>query len=145
MSMINRDRTVRMLPGCHRSRYFRGLQAGLIWAFAQVRTGALPGTRTSNPRIKSLSGAGSPGFMRVRAAAQAPRAYPGELGRIAVNCNPNCNPRCLDLIGWARCSFGYPAPFNFLPRMKSAYSTTSGVPSHDSSAAHCSARQTYLT
>src|SRR5215831_12849450 len=61
-------------------------------ASAQVRTGAPPGTRTPNPRIKSLSGARSPGFTGVRTATQTPRAHPGELGRTAVNCNPNCNP-----------------------------------------------------
>ena len=32
--------------------------------------GGAPGARTLNPRIKSLSGARSPGFMGVRAAAQ---------------------------------------------------------------------------
>jgi hypothetical protein len=58
----------------------------------QVRTGAPPGTRTPNPRIKRSSGACSPEFMGVRAAAQTPHADPGELGRTAVNCNPNCNP-----------------------------------------------------
>jgi hypothetical protein len=44
-------------------------------------------------RIKSLSGASSPGFMGVRAAAQPGIAYSAEPGRTAVNCNPNCNPR----------------------------------------------------
>ena len=58
----------------------------------QVRTGAPPGTRTPNPRIKSLTGARSPGFMSVRAACQTACAYWGELGRTRVNCNPNCNP-----------------------------------------------------
>jgi hypothetical protein len=43
-------------------------------------------------RIKSLSAASSPEFAGVRAAAQTGRAYPDELGRTAVNCNPNCNP-----------------------------------------------------
>jgi hypothetical protein len=56
-----------------------------------VRSGA-PGARTLNPRIKSLSGAGSPGFMSVRAADQTVCAYPGEQGRALVNCNPNCYP-----------------------------------------------------
>jgi len=58
----------------------------------QVRGGAPPGTRTPNPRIKSLSAAGSPGLTGVRTAAQTPRAYLGELGRTAVTCNPDCNP-----------------------------------------------------
>ena len=44
-----------------------------------------------DPRIKSLSGASSPGFMRVRAAAQIACAYSSELCRTGVNCNPNCN------------------------------------------------------
>lgn len=47
---------------------------------------------SSGPRIKSLSGAGSPGFTSVRAAAQTRRAYPGELRQMAVNWHPNCNP-----------------------------------------------------
>ena len=45
-----------------------------------------------SPRIKSLSEPGSPGFIGVRAAGQAGHWYLGELGRTAVNCNPDCNP-----------------------------------------------------
>jgi hypothetical protein len=45
-----------------------------------------------NPRIKSLSGASSPGFIGVRAAGQAGGAYLDERSRTAVNCNPDCNP-----------------------------------------------------
>src|SRR5262249_43916936 len=41
---------------------------------------------------QSLRGASSPGFMRVRAAAQIACAYSGEPRRTAVNCNPDCNP-----------------------------------------------------
>jgi hypothetical protein len=48
----------------------------------------------ARPRIKSLSGVSSRGFMSVRATGQTARAYSGELGRTVVNCNPNCNP-CL--------------------------------------------------
>jgi hypothetical protein len=59
------------------------------------RAGGAPGARTLNPRIKSLSGMGSAGFISVRAAGQTARAYGPELFRTAVNCNPNCNPgRC---------------------------------------------------
>jgi hypothetical protein len=54
--------------------------------------------RQANLRIKSLSGASSQGFTRVRPAGQNPRVYPGELGRTAVNCNPNCNPGELVII-----------------------------------------------
>src|SRR5262249_28435321 len=57
-----------------------------------VQAGAPPGTRTPNPRIKSLSGARLPGFIGVRTAAQTECAYFHELGCIGVNCNPNCNP-----------------------------------------------------
>lgn len=45
--------------------------------------------RTPDPRLKSSNGAG---FTGVRSAGQARCAYPGELVRTAVNCNPNCNP-----------------------------------------------------
>ncbi len=41
--------------------------------------------------VKSLSGASSPGFMRVRAAAQIMCAYSRELHCTGVNCNPKCN------------------------------------------------------
>jgi hypothetical protein len=51
-----------------------------------------PGVPTNNPRIKSLSGGGPPGFVDVRAAGQPTRAYPGEQSRTGVNCNPDCNP-----------------------------------------------------
>jgi hypothetical protein len=50
----------------------------------------------SKPRIKSFSGASSAGFTSVRAAGPTARAYSGELGRTAVNCNPNCNPEAGD-------------------------------------------------
>src|SRR5689334_12397173 len=64
-------------------------------------TGAPPGTRTPDPRIKSLSVASSEGFTGVRAAAQLGGAYSAELGRTVVNCNPNCNPGGW----WARSPF----------------------------------------
>jgi Protein of unknown function DUF72 len=64
-------------------------------AVSDVFAGGAPGARTQNPRIKSLSGAGSAGFMGVRAAGQAGCANPGEPGRTAANCNPNCNPAVL--------------------------------------------------
>src|SRR5215469_13999838 len=66
--------------------------AVLIAGVSRDFTGAPPGTRTPNPRIKSLSGASSPGFIRVRAAAQIACLYSCELRRTGVNCNPNCNP-----------------------------------------------------
>jgi Transposase IS116/IS110/IS902 family len=56
------------------------------------QTGAPPGTRTPNPRIKSLSGPSSPGLRCVRATAQLACMYSCELRRTWVNCNPNCNP-----------------------------------------------------
>src|SRR6266487_3555167 len=46
----------------------------------------------ADPRIKSLSGGSSREFTGVRAAGRTARAYLSELGRTAVNCNPNCNP-----------------------------------------------------
>jgi hypothetical protein len=57
-------------------------------------------SRTSpvwNPRIQSLSAASSLGFIGVHAAAQTARAYPGETGWKAVDCNPNCKPGKLRL------------------------------------------------
>jgi hypothetical protein len=59
---------------------------------SDVFAGGAPGARTLNQRIKSFSGASSPGFISVRAAGQTAYAYPGELGWTLVNCNPNCNP-----------------------------------------------------
>jgi hypothetical protein len=44
--------------------------------------------RALEPRIKSLSGASSPGFTGVRAAARTGSAYSNELGCTGVNCNP---------------------------------------------------------
>jgi hypothetical protein len=44
------------------------------------------------PRIKRLIGPRPPGFVDARLAGQAGCAYPGELGRTTVNCNPDCNP-----------------------------------------------------
>jgi hypothetical protein len=41
--------------------------------------------------------ASSLGFIGVRAAGRMARAYRGELGWTAVNCNPNCNRA---LSGW---------------------------------------------
>jgi hypothetical protein len=52
-----------------------------------------------DPRIKSLSGTSSPGFMGACAAGQPARAYPGEPRRTAVNCNPNRNPWLLPPTG----------------------------------------------
>jgi hypothetical protein len=49
-------------------------------------------------RIKSSCGADSLGFISVRAAAQTVCAYFVELGRTAVNCNPDCNPD--SCFGW---------------------------------------------
>jgi hypothetical protein len=49
-----------------------------------------------NPRIKSLSGARSLGFMGVRAAGQAECAHIGELGCTGANCNPDCSPAVCD-------------------------------------------------
>jgi len=65
-----------------------------------------PGPRTPNPRIKSLSAANSQGFIGVRAAAQPGSACPAELGRTAVNCNPNCNPRLDDHLTTRRLRYG---------------------------------------
>jgi hypothetical protein len=46
----------------------------------------------SKLRIKSLIGTSSPGYVGARAAGHSGCAYPGEPGRMGVNCNPNCNP-----------------------------------------------------
>jgi hypothetical protein len=68
---------------------------GPITVWPGFLPGGAPGARTLNPRIKSLSGADSPGFIGVRAAGQAARAYLDELSRTTANCNPDCNPsRC---------------------------------------------------
>jgi len=46
----------------------------------------------SHPRIKSLSGASSPGFTGVRGAVQTPRAYSGELGANRSELQPKLQP-----------------------------------------------------
>jgi hypothetical protein len=54
--------------------------------------GLMVAAATMNHRIKRLSGESSPEFAGVRAAAQIARAYSGELGWTAVNCNPKLQP-----------------------------------------------------
>ena len=47
------------------------------------------GTRSA--RIESLSGRGSPGFVRARATGQVACVYSRERGRPTANCKPYCN------------------------------------------------------
>jgi hypothetical protein len=62
----------------------RGLRARLVDCSARGRG------------FKSLSGAGPPGFIGVRAAGQAECAHIGELGCTGANCNPDCSPAVCD-------------------------------------------------
>ena len=51
--------------------------------------------RASKPQIKSLSWAGSLGFVSARLAAQDAFADLYKRDRTTVNCNPKCNLGCL--------------------------------------------------
>jgi hypothetical protein len=59
----------------------------LLYSSAVRLTGSV--ARDRKPRITSLSGVSSPGFMRVRAAAQIACMYSREPRCTGVNCNPN--------------------------------------------------------
>lgn len=56
-----------------------------------VRRPAQPLCGMARIRGLSLIGTSSPGYVGARAAGHSGCAYPGEPGRMGVNCNPNCN------------------------------------------------------
>jgi hypothetical protein len=77
--------------GCHpdvTAGPFRDRPAGCSRrTSAQVRKGVPPGTRTPNPRIKSLTRARSEGFMRGRSAGQVVGTTSVEQVRTKTNGN----------------------------------------------------------
>ena len=81
-----------VVVGRSRSQPMTLLYSCAVRHYGPVVVGGMGLVSDRKPRIKSLSGARSRGFISVRAAGRAGRVYPGELGCIGVNCNPNCNP-----------------------------------------------------